>query len=76
MLISSEFCFTMRRSSCGGWKVGNAVVMPLHRGETDALAVARTARDAGAGRAYRDEQLAQAVDDAIWFPAYVRYEPV
>ena len=41
-----------------------------------ALAVARTARDAGAGRAYRDEQLVQAVDDAIWYPAYVPYEPI
>jgi malic enzyme len=41
-----------------------------------ALAVARAARDAGAGRAYRDEQLEEAVDAAIWYPAYVPYEPV
>ncbi len=41
-----------------------------------ALAVARTARDAGAGRAYHDEQLEAAVDAAMWYPEYVRYEPV
>jgi len=41
-----------------------------------ALAVARAARDAGAGRAYRDDQLEEAVDAAIWYPEYVPYEPV
>ena len=41
-----------------------------------ALAVARTARDSGAGRAYRDAQLEEAIDDAIWYPAYVPYQPV
>jgi malic enzyme len=41
-----------------------------------ALAVARTARDGGAGRAYRDAQLEEAIDAAIWYPAYVPYQPV
>ena len=40
-----------------------------------ATEVARYAREAGTGRAYRDEQLEAAVDAAIWFPEYVPYTP-
>jgi len=40
-----------------------------------ALAVVRTARDTGSGRAYHDDQLEAAVDAAIWYPAYVPYIP-
>jgi malate dehydrogenase (oxaloacetate-decarboxylating) len=39
------------------------------------LAVVRHAREAGAGRAFHDDQLETAVDAAIWFPAYVPYTP-
>jgi malic enzyme len=40
-----------------------------------ALAVVRTARDAGSGRAYHDDQLEATVDAAIWYPEYVPYFP-
>ena len=40
-----------------------------------ATEVARHAREAGTGRAYRDDQLEAAVDAAIWFPQYVPYTP-
>jgi malate dehydrogenase (oxaloacetate-decarboxylating) len=40
-----------------------------------AIAVVRTARDSGSGRAYHDDQIEAAVDAAIWFPEYVPYVP-
>jgi malic enzyme len=40
-----------------------------------ATEVARRAREAGTGRAYRDDQLEAAVAAAIWFPEYVLYTP-
>ena len=33
-------------------------------------------RDCGVGRLYRDEEIFDAVDSAIWFPAYLPYQPV
>jgi malate dehydrogenase (oxaloacetate-decarboxylating)(NADP+) len=33
-------------------------------------------RDCGVGRLYRDEEVLDAVDSAIWFPAYLPYRPV
>lgn len=42
-----------------------------------AIAVARCARDCGVGRYFRDDaEIAQAVDEMTWTPAYVEYEPV
>ena len=41
-----------------------------------ALRVVCQARDCGVGRAYHDEQIAEAVDGATWFPAYVPYVAV
>lgn len=41
-----------------------------------AIAVARCARDEGVGRHFTDPQIAEAVDDMVWAPAYVPYEPV
>jgi malic enzyme len=32
-------------------------------------------RDCGVGRLYRDEEVMDAVDSAIWFPAYLPYRP-
>jgi malic enzyme len=32
-------------------------------------------RDCGVGRLYRDEEVFDAVDSAIWFPAYLPYSP-
>jgi malic enzyme len=32
-------------------------------------------RDCGVGRLYRDEEVLDAVDSAIWFPAYLPYLP-
>jgi malate dehydrogenase (oxaloacetate-decarboxylating) len=32
-------------------------------------------RDCGVGRIYRDGEIADAVDSAIWFPAYLPYQP-
>jgi malic enzyme len=32
-------------------------------------------RDCGVGRLYRDEEVFDAVDSAIWFPAYLPYRP-
>jgi malic enzyme len=32
-------------------------------------------RDCGVGRLYRDEEVIDAVDSAIWFPAYLPYRP-
>ena len=32
-------------------------------------------RDCGVGRLYRDEEVLDAVDSAIWFPAYLPYRP-
>jgi len=33
-------------------------------------------RDCGVGRLYRDEEVLDAVDSAIWFPAYLPYRPM
>ncbi|MFI5258342.1 MAG: NAD-dependent malic enzyme [Candidatus Limnocylindrales bacterium] len=33
-------------------------------------------RDCGVGRLYRDEEILEAVDSAIWYPAYFPYRPV
>jgi malic enzyme len=41
-----------------------------------AIAVARCARDGGVGRHFPDVELEAAVDEMIWEPAYVDYEPV
>ena len=40
-----------------------------------AIAVVRRARDSGEGRAYRDEEIEPAVDRAMWWPAYLPFEP-
>ncbi len=40
-----------------------------------AIAVARCARDLGVGRHLGDQELEAAVDEMIWQPAYVPYEP-
>jgi malic enzyme len=32
-------------------------------------------RDCGVGRLYRDDEVLDAVDSAIWFPAYLPYQP-
>jgi malic enzyme len=32
-------------------------------------------RDCGVGRLYRDEEVMDAVDSAIWYPAYLPYQP-
>jgi malic enzyme len=40
-----------------------------------AIAVAREAREAGVGRALRDDELAQAVRASMWEPVYPRMEP-
>ena len=41
-----------------------------------AIAVARCARDRGVGRHFTDDELQVAVDQMVWEPAYVDYEPV
>ena len=33
-------------------------------------------RDCGVGRLYRDEEVLDAVDSAMWFPDYLQYRPV
>jgi len=38
-----------------------------------AIAVAKEARDQGVGRAFRDEEIPQAVESAMWEPDYVEY---
>ena len=40
-----------------------------------ALAVVREARDTGIGRSIADDDIAPAVDAAMWWPEYVPYEP-
>ena len=40
-----------------------------------AARVVRVARDAGIGRHFTDDEIAQAVDDAMWFPDYREYVP-
>ncbi len=40
-----------------------------------AVAVVRQARDAGHGRDYADEEIEPAVDRAMWWPAYVSFDP-
>ena len=41
-----------------------------------AVAVVLCARDCGVGRHLRDDEIEQAVDDAMWYPDYVPYQPV
>jgi malic enzyme len=41
-----------------------------------ACRVVQEARDSGLGRVYRDEQVEQAVDSAMWYPDYVGYVPL
>ncbi|MGE5226130.1 MAG: NAD-dependent malic enzyme [Planctomycetaceae bacterium] len=41
-----------------------------------AIEVAKVARDAGIGRAFSDEEIAEAVDAQMWFPDYERYVAV
>ncbi|HEX6579305.1 MAG TPA: NAD-dependent malic enzyme [Actinomycetota bacterium] len=41
-----------------------------------AVAVARMARDAGVGRQFREDELGPAVDEMMWEPRYLPYEPV
>jgi len=41
-----------------------------------AVAVARAARDEGVGRQLRDDELGSAVDEMMWEPRYLPYEPV
>jgi malate dehydrogenase (oxaloacetate-decarboxylating) len=41
-----------------------------------AVAVARSARNAGVGRQLRDDELEPAVDAMMWEPRYLPYEPV
>jgi malic enzyme len=40
-----------------------------------AIAVVQHARDSGEGRQHTDEEIEQAVDGAMWWPAYVPFEP-
>ncbi len=40
-----------------------------------AVAVVREARDSGVGRALRDEEVEEAVEDAMWWPDYAPYVP-
>ncbi len=40
-----------------------------------AVAVVRCARDGGVGRHLHDDEIEQAVDDEMWYPDYVPYEP-
>ncbi len=40
-----------------------------------AIVVARCARDSGVGRAFHEDEIARAVDAAMWYPDYVPYEP-
>jgi malate dehydrogenase (oxaloacetate-decarboxylating) len=40
-----------------------------------AIAVVRHARDAGQGRQFTDEEIEPAVDRAMWWPAYLPFEP-
>jgi len=40
-----------------------------------AIALVRQAQQTGTGRAYRDEEIAPAVDRAMWWPAYLPLEP-
>jgi malic enzyme len=40
-----------------------------------AVAVVREARDSGHGRVHSDEEIEPAVDHAMWWPAYVPFEP-
>ena len=57
----------------------SALFPPVHElrevSRAVAIEVVREARDSGRGRAFHDEQIAPAVDAAMWFPRYVRYEP-
>jgi malate dehydrogenase (oxaloacetate-decarboxylating)(NADP+) len=41
---------------------------------TIACRVVAEARDAGVGRALRDEDIEDAVDDFMWFPEYASYK--
>jgi malic enzyme len=41
-----------------------------------AIEVAKVARDAGIGRAFSDEEIAEAVDAQMWFPDYEEYVAV
>lgn len=45
---------------------------PVAKGSARAIAirVVCQARDCGVSRAYHDEQIEQAVDSTMWFPAY------
>jgi malic enzyme len=40
-----------------------------------AVAVARSARDAGVGRHLHDDEIEPAVDQMMWFPQYLPFEP-
>jgi malate dehydrogenase (oxaloacetate-decarboxylating) len=40
------------------------------------LAVVRHAKKTGTGRAYHEDQLEEAVDASIWYPAYVPYDAI
>jgi malic enzyme len=40
-----------------------------------AVRIVREARDCGLGRAFRDDHIEAAVDAAMWYPDYVRYQP-
>jgi malic enzyme len=40
-----------------------------------AMAVVRCARDCGVGRHLHDDEIEPAVDDEMWYPDYVPYEP-
>ena len=41
-----------------------------------AMKVVCQSRDCGVGRLYRDEEVADAVDAAMWYPEYLPYRPV
>jgi malic enzyme len=40
-----------------------------------AVAVARAARDAGVGRNFHDDEIESAIDEMMWFPQYLPFEP-
>ena len=41
-----------------------------------AVNVVSQCRDCGVGRLYRDEEILDAIDAAMWFPEYLPYRPV
>jgi malic enzyme len=64
---------TAERLASGGIYPPIANLRSIARGI--AIAVVRCLRDTGYGRQLRDEEIAPAVDAAMWFPSYEPYRP-